>query len=60
MLPPPQTVEVHHENSVGRPADRTNDRRGSGLFAAACEEIALAMTELATNLIKHAREERSL
>ena len=55
MLPPPQTVEVRHESGVGEA------RRAAKAVAAAlgfspnaCEEIALAMTELATNLIKHA------
>jgi anti-sigma regulatory factor (Ser/Thr protein kinase) len=53
--PPAQTVKVHHESSVGeaRRAART-------IAAALCfptqagEEIAVATTELATNLIKHA------
>ena len=57
MLPPPQTVEIRHEHSVGEA------RRAARSFAAelgfsplACEEITLAMTELATNLVKHAGE----
>lgn len=56
MLPAGQIVEVHHESDVGAA------RRAARAVAAAmgftpqtCEEIALAMTELATNLIKHAR-----
>jgi anti-sigma regulatory factor (Ser/Thr protein kinase) len=55
MLPPLQTVEVHHSSDVGeaRRAARTiADTLGFALQA--CEEIAIAMTELATNLIKHA------
>lgn len=55
MFPPPQSVEVRHENSVGeaRLAARTI-AAALGFAPQACEEIALAMTELATNLIKHA------
>jgi anti-sigma regulatory factor (Ser/Thr protein kinase) len=56
MLPPLQTVEVHHGSDAGkarRVARSLADRLG---FAPqACEEIAIAMTELATNLIKHAQ-----
>ncbi len=55
MLPLPQTVEVLHEDGVGAA------RRAARAFAAAvgfapdaCEQIALAATELATNLVKHA------
>jgi anti-sigma regulatory factor (Ser/Thr protein kinase) len=54
-LAPPQVVEIRH------PANVVAARMGSkalaesiGFDPAACEEIALAMTELATNLIKHA------
>ncbi len=56
MLPPSQTVEVRHESGVGaaRRAARTM-AAALGFAPTACEEIALAMTELATNLIKHAR-----
>lgn len=56
MQPPPHTVEVHHENSVGeaRRAARTV-AAALGFAPQACEEISLAMTELATNLVKHAR-----
>ncbi len=55
MLPPSQTVEVHHESGVGaaRRAARTV-AAALGFPLPACEEIALAMTELATNLVKHA------
>ncbi len=55
MLPPPQTVEVDHESSVGaaRRAARTM-AAALGFAPTACEEIALAITELATNLVKHA------
>jgi anti-sigma regulatory factor (Ser/Thr protein kinase) len=52
----PQTVEILHPSNVGAA------RMGSSALAerigfdpVACEEIALAMTELATNLIKHAQ-----
>jgi anti-sigma regulatory factor (Ser/Thr protein kinase) len=52
---PPQTVDVRHETSVGKA------RRAAATMAAAigfvpqaCDEITLATTELATNLIKHA------
>jgi anti-sigma regulatory factor (Ser/Thr protein kinase) len=55
-LPSPQTVEILHPSNVGAA------RMGSSALAerigfdpVACEEIALAMTELATNLIKHAQ-----
>jgi anti-sigma regulatory factor (Ser/Thr protein kinase) len=56
MLPPPQTVEVYREDNVGeaRRAARTM-ASARGFAPQACEEIALAMTELATNLVKHAR-----
>jgi anti-sigma regulatory factor (Ser/Thr protein kinase) len=56
MPPPSQTVEVYRENSVGeaRRAARTM-ATALGFAPQACEEIALAMTELATNLVKHAR-----
>jgi anti-sigma regulatory factor (Ser/Thr protein kinase) len=55
-MPSPQTVEVQHENGVGeaRRAARTT-ATALGFAPQACEEIALAMTELATNLLKHAR-----
>jgi anti-sigma regulatory factor (Ser/Thr protein kinase) len=48
-------VEVRHESGVGaaRRAARTIAST-LGFAPTACEEIALAMTELATNLIKHA------
>ena len=55
MGPPPQTVEVNHDSSVGeaRRAARTM-AADLGFRPEACEEIAIAVTELATNLIKHA------
>ena len=56
VLPASETVEVRHESGVGaaRRAARTI-AAALGFAPTACEEIALAMTELATNLIKHAR-----
>jgi anti-sigma regulatory factor (Ser/Thr protein kinase) len=56
MLPPAQTVEVYHESGVG--AARRAARAVAaalGFAPVAGEEIALAISELATNLIKHAR-----
>ena len=53
---PPQTLEILHPSNVG--AARRAAKilaKGIGFDSAACEEIALAMTELATNLIKHAQ-----
>ncbi len=55
-LPPPQTVEILHPSNVG--TARSGSRilaESLGFAPAACEEIALATTELATNLIKHAQ-----
>lgn len=54
-LPSPKTVEVLHPSSVGaaRRAAKTL-AESIGFDPTVCEEIALAMTELATNLIKHA------
>ena len=56
MLPASHTMEVRHESGVGtaRRAARTY-AAALGFAPTACEEIALVMTELATNLIKHAR-----
>lgn len=56
MPPPPRTVEVNHDSSVGeaRRAARTM-AADLGFGPEASEEIAIAVTELATNLIKHAR-----
>jgi anti-sigma regulatory factor (Ser/Thr protein kinase) len=54
--PPPQTIEVLHSSNVGaarRAARALAESLGFG--PAACDEISLAMTELATNLIKHAQ-----
>ncbi|MGO8752844.1 MAG: ATP-binding protein [Thermoguttaceae bacterium] len=56
MLLPSQTLAVGHESGVG--AARRAARAMAavlGFAPTACEEIALAMTELATNLLKHAR-----
>src|SRR5664280_2437884 len=53
-LPPPQTVEILYPSNVG--AARLGSKalaESIGFDPAVCEEIALAMTELATNLIKH-------
>ena len=55
-LPPPQTVAIVHPSNVGAARVGFRALAGSiGFDPAACEEIALAMTELATNLIKHAQ-----
>ncbi len=55
MAPPPQAVEVRHDASVGEA------RRVARIIAAAlgfapqsCDEIALAATELASNVLKRA------
>jgi anti-sigma regulatory factor (Ser/Thr protein kinase) len=55
LLPQPQMIEVRHESSVGE-ARRAGRALAElmGFAPQACEEIALAATELATNLIKHA------
>src|ERR1035437_9346836 len=53
---PPQIIEILHPSSVG--AARWAARalaESIGFAPAPCEEIALAITELATNLIKHAQ-----
>jgi len=55
-MPPPQTIEVLHPNSVG--AARRAARalaENLGFAPTACEEIALAVTEIATNLVRHAQ-----
>jgi anti-sigma regulatory factor (Ser/Thr protein kinase) len=55
-LPSPQTVEILHPSNVSAArmgAQALAER--IGFDPVACEEIALAMTELATNLIKHAQ-----
>jgi len=53
-LPPPQTVEILHPSNVGAARLGASALAESiGFDPAVCEEIALAMTELATNLIKH-------
>jgi anti-sigma regulatory factor (Ser/Thr protein kinase) len=55
-LPPPQTVEIVHDSHVGAAQRVSRDLAESiGFDATACEEIALTMTELATNLLKHAQ-----
>jgi anti-sigma regulatory factor (Ser/Thr protein kinase) len=56
MLPPPRSVEVCHEGGVGEARRIARDiATALGFEPRASEEIALAMTELATNLMKHAR-----
>jgi anti-sigma regulatory factor (Ser/Thr protein kinase)/serine/threonine protein phosphatase PrpC len=52
----PQTIEVRHSSDVGA-ARRAAKAAAEALELEpkACEEVALAMTELATNLLKHAR-----
>jgi anti-sigma regulatory factor (Ser/Thr protein kinase) len=52
---PPQTLEILHSSNVGA-ARRAAAILGEsvGFDPVACEEIALVMTELATNMIKHA------
>jgi anti-sigma regulatory factor (Ser/Thr protein kinase) len=51
-----RTIEVRHESSVGE-ARRAAKATGAavGFLPETCEGIALATTELATNLIKHAQ-----
>ncbi len=52
----PQIVEVLHCSDVGAARRAAKALAESiGFDRAACEEIALAITELATNLIKHAQ-----
>jgi serine/threonine-protein kinase RsbT len=56
VLPGTETVEVQREDSVG--AARRAARKIAetmGFAPQVCEEITLAMTELATNLVKYAR-----
>lgn len=54
--PTSQTVPISHESSAGE-ARRAAKKIATklGFAPEACEEIALAITELATNLVKHAR-----
>ena len=53
---PPQTLEILHSSHVGAARRAANALAETiGFDPTACEEIALVMTELATNLIKHAR-----
>jgi anti-sigma regulatory factor (Ser/Thr protein kinase) len=55
--PTPQTLEVLDSSNVGAARRAAKALAESlGFAPPACEEIALAMTELATNLIKHARD----
>ncbi|MDO8544021.1 MAG: ATP-binding protein/SpoIIE family protein phosphatase [Opitutaceae bacterium] len=54
--PLPETLEILHSSHVGAARRAAKALAESiGFDPAACEEIALAMTELATNLIKHAQ-----
>jgi anti-sigma regulatory factor (Ser/Thr protein kinase) len=57
MMPPaPQTLEILHSSNVGAARRASKALAESiGFDPTACEEIALAMSELATNLIKHAQ-----
>ena len=52
----PQTLEILHTSDVSAARRAANTLgEGLGFDPAACEEISLAMIELATNLIKHAQ-----
>ena len=54
-FPPSETHEILYPSNVGVARVGSKALAGSiGFDPTACEEIALAMTELATNLIKHA------
>jgi anti-sigma regulatory factor (Ser/Thr protein kinase) len=56
MLIPPQTVSVAHDGSPGEARRFARLMADSlGFAPLACEEIAITVTELATNLLKHAR-----
>lgn len=51
----PQTMDIRYESSVGEARRAAQTLAAAlGFVPQACDEIALAMTELATNLIKHA------
>jgi anti-sigma regulatory factor (Ser/Thr protein kinase) len=53
---PPQTLEILHSSNVGAARRAAKALAESiGFDPTACEEVGLAATELATNLIKHAR-----
>ena len=55
MTPLPETVEVRDESSVGEARRATRTIAAAMAFAPqACEQLVLAATELATNLVKHA------
>jgi len=55
MLPPPQTVEIYHEDAVGEARRAAKTIAASiGFELQTCEQISLVATELATNLVKHA------
>jgi anti-sigma regulatory factor (Ser/Thr protein kinase) len=57
MPPTPQTIDVRHASDIGLARRSAKALAESiGFAATASEEIALVMTELATNLIKHARD----
>ncbi|CAG4883130.1 Phosphoserine phosphatase rsbX [Georgfuchsia toluolica] len=54
-MSPPQTVDIRYESSVGEARRAAQTLAAAlGFVPQACDDIALAMTELATNLIKHA------
>jgi anti-sigma regulatory factor (Ser/Thr protein kinase) len=56
MLPPAQSLEISHGDSVGEARRAARAMAASlGFQSQDCEEIAIVMTELATNLVKHAR-----
>jgi len=56
QAPVPQSLDIQHESDVSkaRRAGKTA-AGGLGFGPEACEEIALVMIELATNLLKHAQ-----
>jgi len=55
-MPPPRTIEVRHQSSVSEARRAAKTAAATLRFSpSVAEEIALATTELATNLIKHAQ-----
>jgi anti-sigma regulatory factor (Ser/Thr protein kinase) len=56
MPPPSQSIEVLHSDSVGAARRAARSLAETlGFAPTACEEVALAVTELATNLVRHAQ-----
>jgi anti-sigma regulatory factor (Ser/Thr protein kinase) len=52
----PQTIEIQHSSDISKARQAANSLgEDLGFDPTACEEISLAMTELATNLVKHAQ-----